>query len=328
MAAGFPAPRQGFLVVRDADPGCIRLANSWLILNLGGGPTPDKPDISLRPPEDAGIADQFLNLRVADIAAAYAEWSARGAVFLTPPIPKQGETRCYLRDPDGYLIEVGEAVPELAGGGTGPGSEGAAPYHVPEPRFPDHAFGAAMPAANVGACRLVHAGHVAAINRLLEPYPDLASRTIEALLSAAGDLPPELRDAMLEAGGGHANRQFFWKIVGPPTGRGPSGALLAAIDRDFGGVDALRRRFIEAGQAAGAGWVFLSLSAAGRSSLDVLALPGQGSVLPLAKPGLIACDLSPAAWVGGHPSVDAWLAAFWTIIDWAVVDQRFARFAA
>lgn len=96
-------------VVQENDPAVIQIANTWLILNPGGGPTPDKPGIVLQPPKDRDSASCFMNVRVADIAKAYAEWTAKGAEFLTPPIDKRGEIRCYIRDPDGYLIEIGQA---------------------------------------------------------------------------------------------------------------------------------------------------------------------------------------------------------------------------
>ena len=88
----------------------IKLANTWVILNPGGGPTEDKPDVTLAPPTDPKQASNFMNIRVADIKATYDEWCSKGAVFLTPPIDRGAEIRCYMRDPDGYLIEVGEAT--------------------------------------------------------------------------------------------------------------------------------------------------------------------------------------------------------------------------
>ncbi|WP_329128536.1 VOC family protein [Streptomyces sp. NBC_01476] len=136
---GFPAPDEGllvalFLTVRDVErsrrfysevlggevvlaenPCTVKLANSWIIMNPGGGPTPDKPDVTLAPPDDPRTTSAFMNLRVADIDACYAEWTAKGAEFLTPPIDREAEIRCYLRDPDGYLIEVGQATGMLRG---------------------------------------------------------------------------------------------------------------------------------------------------------------------------------------------------------------------
>jgi catechol 2,3-dioxygenase-like lactoylglutathione lyase family enzyme len=129
-----PAPAEGllvtqFLAVRDVarsrafyadvlggevvlaeDPCIVRLANSWLIMNPGGAPTPDKPGVTITAHEPGDAVSSFLNLRVADIAASYATWRARGAEFLTPPIDRGAEIRCYMRDPDGFLIEVGQST--------------------------------------------------------------------------------------------------------------------------------------------------------------------------------------------------------------------------
>jgi lactoylglutathione lyase len=130
----FPAPEEGFvithvLVVADQDrsrefyrsllggqvllerdPVIMKVANTWLTLNTGGGPTDDKPGVSLSTPTDRGRASGFLNVRVADIARIYEEWSAKGAEFLTEPKDHGREIRAYVRDPDGHLIEVGQAT--------------------------------------------------------------------------------------------------------------------------------------------------------------------------------------------------------------------------
>ena len=104
----------GGKVVVPESPCIIKLANSWIILNTGGGPTPDKPDVSLEPPRNANKVNSFLNLRVADAQACYNEWKAKGAHFLTEPLDNHSwETRCYMRDPDGYIIEVGQASQKM-----------------------------------------------------------------------------------------------------------------------------------------------------------------------------------------------------------------------
>jgi catechol 2,3-dioxygenase-like lactoylglutathione lyase family enzyme len=105
----------GGTVVLPENPCMVKLANSWIIMNPGGPPTPDKPGISVVDYEPGDSTSIFLNLRVADIEACYREWSARGADFLTPPIDRVAEIRCYVRDPDGYLIEVGQATGILEG---------------------------------------------------------------------------------------------------------------------------------------------------------------------------------------------------------------------
>jgi catechol 2,3-dioxygenase-like lactoylglutathione lyase family enzyme len=104
----------GGRLIRSGEPSYVALANSWIIINVGGGPTDDKPTVTLETPPDPNRASSFLNIRVSDIQSVYAEWSARGAEFLTPPKQHQTEIRCYVRDPDGYLIEVGQTT--LPGG--------------------------------------------------------------------------------------------------------------------------------------------------------------------------------------------------------------------
>lgn len=131
----FPAPREGFVltqflvvadqdrsrefyrtlldgkVILERDPVILKVANTWLILNEGGGPTDDKPTVTLETPPDPDRASGFLNLRVADIWQVYRDWTAKGATFLTEPKDHGVEIRAYVRDPDGHLIELGQFVP-------------------------------------------------------------------------------------------------------------------------------------------------------------------------------------------------------------------------
>jgi catechol 2,3-dioxygenase-like lactoylglutathione lyase family enzyme len=135
--AEFPAPTEGVLltylvVSRDVarshrfytevlggetafetnDFAIVAIANGWVTITSPGAPTPDKPTVTLEPPSDLDRVSGFLNIRVADIGAAYDEWLARGATFLTAPIDHGGEIRCYMRDPDGHLIEAGQVDPQ------------------------------------------------------------------------------------------------------------------------------------------------------------------------------------------------------------------------
>jgi catechol 2,3-dioxygenase-like lactoylglutathione lyase family enzyme len=88
----------------------VALANSFIVINVGGGPTDDKPTVILETPPDPDRTSSFLNIRVKDIYAKYEEWKALGAEFLTPPKQHAYEIRCYIRDPDGHLIEVGQTT--------------------------------------------------------------------------------------------------------------------------------------------------------------------------------------------------------------------------
>jgi len=88
----------------------LRFAGTWLLLVSGGGPTPDKPTVVFRPPPDVDQVSHAMTLRVADCHAAYEALRERGAAFLTPPYDWGGEIRCFLRDPDGHLVELSQAV--------------------------------------------------------------------------------------------------------------------------------------------------------------------------------------------------------------------------
>ena len=97
-------------VLRQGEPTFLRLGNIWLTINGGGGPTDDKPEVIASSPPDPNLLSIFLNLRVTDIRRYYDLWSSRGAKFITEPKVHATELRCYMRDPDGYLIEVGQTT--------------------------------------------------------------------------------------------------------------------------------------------------------------------------------------------------------------------------
>jgi catechol 2,3-dioxygenase-like lactoylglutathione lyase family enzyme len=88
----------------------LRFAGNWLLLVSGGGPTADKPTVTFLPPADPDRVSHAMTLRVADCQAAYQALLARGATFLTPPHDWGGEIRCFLRDPDGHLVELSQAT--------------------------------------------------------------------------------------------------------------------------------------------------------------------------------------------------------------------------
>jgi len=100
----------GATVLREGEPTFLRLANTWIIINKGGGPTDDKPEVIASPPKDLDNLSSFLNLRVVDIKRCHELWRSRGARFITEPKVHETEMRCYMRDPDGYLIEVGQTT--------------------------------------------------------------------------------------------------------------------------------------------------------------------------------------------------------------------------
>jgi catechol 2,3-dioxygenase-like lactoylglutathione lyase family enzyme len=128
----FPAPEMGFLITQffvvsniaestdfyirvlgarpmlESDPTILKVANTWLTLSTAGGPTDDKPGVTLTTPDRDAPVTAFLNIRVADIGGFHRSSTAAGAEWLTAPIDKDMEIRGCMRDPDGRLIEVGE----------------------------------------------------------------------------------------------------------------------------------------------------------------------------------------------------------------------------
>jgi catechol 2,3-dioxygenase-like lactoylglutathione lyase family enzyme len=89
----------------------LRFAGTWLLLVSRGAPTADKPTVVFAPPQDADRVSHAMTLRVADCQAAYAALRSRGATFLTPPHDWGTEIRCFLRDPDGHLVELSQSKP-------------------------------------------------------------------------------------------------------------------------------------------------------------------------------------------------------------------------
>jgi catechol 2,3-dioxygenase-like lactoylglutathione lyase family enzyme len=88
----------------------LRFCGTWLLLVSGGGPTADKPTVVFEPPADADRVTHAMTLRVADCQSAYQTLRSRGATFLTPPHDWGSEIRCFLRDPDGHLIEISQST--------------------------------------------------------------------------------------------------------------------------------------------------------------------------------------------------------------------------
>lgn len=107
---GFYEGVLGATVLREREPCVMRFENSYIVLNTEGGPTDDKPDVQAQAPPDSSTLGCAMNIRVSDVHATYEQWRSRGGEFLTPPKDHELEIRCYLSDPDGYLIEVGQGT--------------------------------------------------------------------------------------------------------------------------------------------------------------------------------------------------------------------------
>lgn len=212
-----------------------------------------------------------------------------------------------------------------------PDATPSGPYVLPALRFPPAAL---APVIDEKTMRVHHGMHhqayIDGLNAALAPYPQWQGLTIEDLLRRLEQVPAEIRQTVRNQGGGHANHQFFWKILTPAAREEPSGDLAQALKRDFGSVDGFRRQFEAAGtRHFGSGWVFLVANPADDFRLEIVALPNQDSVLGIGRLGLLTCDLWEHAYYLNYEHRRAqWLHAWWQVVDWAVVAQRLDRFRA
>lgn len=87
----------------------LQFQDAWLLLVTGGGPTEDKPGVHFASPDAPDQVSHAMTMRVPDCRAAYETLKSRGAEFLTPPLERPGEIRCFFRDPDGHLLEISES---------------------------------------------------------------------------------------------------------------------------------------------------------------------------------------------------------------------------
>jgi len=108
-------PKEGFILTHFLTVADVKRSAEFYLRILGGDivlegePTDDKPTVTLRTPRNMKEVSNFMNIRVADIWSCYEEWRSKGAEFLTEPKDHRFEIRCYMRDPDGYIIEVGQS---------------------------------------------------------------------------------------------------------------------------------------------------------------------------------------------------------------------------
>ncbi len=168
-----------------------------------------------------------------------------------------------------------------------------------------------------------HAAYVANLNKALDGHNDLSGKSIEALLSDLGALPESIRGAVRNNGGGHANHTLFWDIMGPQGGGAPSGDLAAAIDRDFGSLDAMKEKIHTSGMTRfGSGWAWLVKDG---DKLDVLSTANQDSPISQGKTPLLGIDVWEHAYYLHYQNRRAdYLKAWWNVVHWEKVAARFA----
>ncbi len=170
-----------------------------------------------------------------------------------------------------------------------------------------------------------HAGYVNNLNAALEKYPDLQSVSLEVLLRNIHSVPEDIRTAVRNNGGGHANHSLFWAVMAPDGGGAPSGELAAAIDQAFGSFDAFRERFAKAAATRfGSGWAWLALTAFGK--LVVYSTANQDSPYMDGHTPLLGLDVWEHAYYLKYQNrrpeyVNNW----WNVVNWEAVAENYAK---
>ena len=168
-----------------------------------------------------------------------------------------------------------------------------------------------------------HNAYVTNLNKALEGHAALAEQSIEALVSNLSTVPEDIRGAVRNNGGGHANHSLFWTVMAPGKGGAPTGALAEKIDATFGGFEAFKEQFAKAGATRfGSGWAWLSLEAGG--NLVVESTPNQDSPLMEGRTPLLGLDVWEHAYYLNYQNRRPdYIAAFWNLVDWDAVNERY-----
>ena len=165
-----------------------------------------------------------------------------------------------------------------------------------------------------------HAAYVTNLNAALEKHPELQQKSIEDLLRGINSVPEDIRTAVRNTGGGHANHTMFWEIMGPGKGGAPAGALGDAITSSFGDFDTFKKQFADAGvKRFGSGWAWL-IDAGGKLVIESSA--NQDSPLMEGKKAIFGLDVWEHAYYLKYQNRRPdYIGAWWTVVNWAEVNK-------
>jgi superoxide dismutase, Fe-Mn family len=168
-----------------------------------------------------------------------------------------------------------------------------------------------------------HAAYVTNLNNAIA-NTDLGNQSIESLCINIDKVPENIRQAVRNNGGGHANHSMFWTIMAPKAGGAPTGPLADAIKNELGGFDAFKEAFNKAGLARfGSGWAWMSLDKS--KKLIVESTPNQDNPLMHGNTPLLGCDVWEHAYYLKYQNRRAdYLAAWWNVVNWPAVAERYA----
>ena len=168
-----------------------------------------------------------------------------------------------------------------------------------------------------------HGTYVAKLNAALEKITGLESMSIEKILQSLDKIPDEFRPAVRNHGGGHYNHSLFWNVLSPNGGGKPSGGLLSAIDRGFGGFDSFKEQFTtSATNLFGSGWVWLGVDNA--KKLSIVTTPNQDTPFSLGLKPILGLDIWEHAYYLKYQNRrPEYISAFWNIVSWKQVMDNY-----
>ncbi|MCM6895963.1 superoxide dismutase [Enterococcus faecium] len=167
-----------------------------------------------------------------------------------------------------------------------------------------------------------HNTYVTNLNSAIEKYPELGEKTIEELLSDMDAIPTDIKTAVRNNGGGHANHSFFWEIMAPNAGGEPTGEIKEAINEAFGDFSSFKEEFKKAAAGRfGSGWAWLVME---NGKLAITSTANQDSPLMEGKTPILGLDVWEHAYYLKYKNVRPdYIAAFWNVINWDEVNKRF-----
>lgn len=168
-----------------------------------------------------------------------------------------------------------------------------------------------------------HNTYVTNLNAALDKHPQLHDKSLDALIADLNAVPEDIRTAVRNNGGGHANHSLFWSTIGPNAGGQPTGALAAAIDSELGGFDAFKQAFAQAATTRfGSGWAFLAVTKDGK--LKVYSLPNQDSPIMEGETPILGLDVWEHAYYLKYQNKRPdYIAAFWNVVNWGEVGKLY-----
>ena len=197
-------------------------------------------------------------------------------------------------------------------------------YTLPELPY---AYDALEPYIDVETMHLHHDKHhntyVTNLNAAIEKHPELGEKSVEDLISDMNAIPEDIRTAVRNNGGGHANHTFFWEIMAPNAGGQPTGAIKEAIDETFGSFGEMKAAFKTAATGRfGSGWAWLVVN---NGKLEITSTPNQDSPLMDGQTPVLGLDVWEHAYYLKYKNVRPdYIEAFWNVVNWDKVNELFA----